>query len=42
MGQASRQFQPRLGLRKGTGAVMYVVLVAAVLVGIMGLVVLLA
>ncbi len=42
MRQANRQFQPRLRLRKGTGAVMYVVLVAAVLVGIAGLFVLLA
>ncbi|MCL0028875.1 phosphate ABC transporter permease PstA [Dehalococcoidia bacterium] len=41
MREANRRFQPRLGLRKRTGAAIYVALLAAVLVGIMGLVVLL-
>lgn len=40
--ETNRKFQPRRGLRKGTGTAIYVALLAAVLVGIMGLVVLLS
>ena len=42
MSETNRKFQPRHGLRKGTGTAIYVALLAAVLVGIMGLVVLLS